>query len=259
MQPVLHVHAFEDNYIWLIRGNSRSHAAIVDPGDAEPVLRELTNLGLTPAAILLTHHHGDHTGGVAGLLQRFPATPVYGPALEAIEGITHPLDDGDIVLLPSLELKFSVLHVPGHTRGHVAYCGHGWLFCGDTLFSAGCGRLFEGTAEQMYQSLCRLAALPTDTLVYCAHEYTLPNLRFAQTVEPENADIPDYRNEVESLRARKIPSVPSTLARELAVNPFLRSHVSTVRDSAERRAGKPLADDTSVFREVRRWKDGFRG
>lgn len=259
MQPVLHVPAFEDNYIWLIRGASHSHVAIVDPGDATPVLHTLAALGLTPVAILITHHHGDHTGGVADLLRHFPGIAVYGPVLEGIAGVTQLLGDGDRVELAELGVEFLVMHLPGHTRGHIAYYGHGWLFCGDTLFSAGCGRLFEGTAEQMHSSLNRLAALPGKTLVYCAHEYTLANLRFARAVEPDNAAIADYRHEVESLRAGKMPSVPSTLERELEVNPFLRSRTQAVREAAERQAGRSLPNETSVFAAIRKWKDGFRG
>ncbi len=198
MQPVLHVRAFEDNYIWVIRGNSRTYAALVDPGDAAPVLAALPRLGITPVAILCTHHHADHVGGIPELLEHFPGLPVYGPAHENIDTLTQHLHDNDEVRLPELGLNFRVLEVPGHTRGHIAYFGHGWLFCGDTLFSAGCGRLFEGTAAQMHTSLSRLAGLPGDTRVYCAHEYTQANLRFAQTVEPENADIAAYRREARS-------------------------------------------------------------
>ena len=259
MQPVLHVRAFEDNYIWVIRGNSQTHAALVDPGDAAPVLAALTRLGITPTAILCTHHHGDHVGGIPELLQLFPRLPVYGPAHENIDTLTHPLHDGDDVRLPDLGLDFNVLEVPGHTRGHLAYYGHGWLFCGDTLFSAGCGRLFEGTAAQMYASLTRLVALPGDTQVYCAHEYTLANLRFAQAVEPDNADIAAYRHEVEARRAQDEPTVPSTLKRELRINPFLRTAVPEVRAKVEKHAGISLPDSLSVFAAVRRWKDNFRG
>jgi len=259
MQPVLHVRAFEDNYIWVIRGNSRTHAALVDPGDAAPVLAALSGLGIQPAAILCTHHHGDHVGGIPELLQHFPALPVYGPAHENIETLTHPLDDNDEVLLPDLDLKLRVLEVPGHTRGHLAYYGHGWLFCGDTLFSAGCGRLFEGTAAQMHSSLARLAALPGDTQVYCAHEYTLANLRFAQAVEPDNADIATYRRTVEARRSRDEPTVPSRLQQELRINPFLRCAVPEVRAKVEKHAGIPLPDSLSVFAAVRSWKDNFRG
>ncbi len=259
MQPVLHVRAFEDNYIWVIRGNSRTHALLVDPGDAAPVLAALSRLAITPVAILCTHHHGDHVGGIPELLQRFPGLPVYGPANENIDTLTHRLRDADEVRFPDLGLIFRVLEVPGHTRGHLAYFGHGWLFCGDTLFSAGCGRLFEGTAAQMHTSLTRLAALPGDTLVYCAHEYTLANLRFAQVVEPDNADIAAYRRAIEALRARDEPSLPATLEQELRINPFLRSAELEVRTQAEKHAGIALPDSLSVFTAVRRWKDNFRG
>jgi len=259
MHPVLHVPAFEDNYIWLIRGDSADHTALVDPGDAAPVLDALARLALTPAAILCTHHHGDHTGGIEELKHRFPGLPVYGPGNENITGITHVLNDGDRLDLPALGLRFEVLAVPGHTRGHITYYGHGWLFCGDTLFSAGCGRLFEGTPQQMQRSLARLAALPGDTLVYCAHEYTRANLRFAQTVEPDNPAIHRYTSEVDERRARDEPTIPSTIALERAINPFLRWDSPAVRQAAERHSGTALSDDSEVFAAIRRWKDGFRG
>jgi len=258
MQPVLHVPAFEDNYIWLIRGQSTRQAAIVDPGDAEPVVEALERHGLTPVAILCTHHHGDHTGGNNDLLEKYGNLEIYGPGDENIPGRTHIVRDGDHLNLDSLGVELEVLRVPGHTRGHVAYFGQGWLFCGDTIFSAGCGRLFEGTAAQMHASLTRLAALPGDTKIYCAHEYTRANLRFAAAVEPNSTQIANYRSEVENLRARDEPTVPSTLARELEINPFLRSHVPAVRAAAENHAGRPLADPEAVFAEVRRWKDNFR-
>jgi len=259
MKPVLHVPAFEDNYIWLIRGNSSQQVAIVDPGDAEPVRAALAQWALEPAAILCTHHHGDHTGGIPDLAHAFPGLPVYGPGNENITGITHPVRDGDNIDLPALDVRLSVLGVPGHTRGHLAYYGHGWLFCGDTLFSAGCGRLFEGTALQMHESLSRLAALPNTTLVFCAHEYTVANLRFARTVEPGNQDIQSWTHDAERLVAHNEPTVPSTIAREQAINPFLRSEQPEVRLAAERRAGHPLPDPVSVFATIRQWKDNFRG
>jgi hydroxyacylglutathione hydrolase len=258
MQPVLHVRAFEDNYIWLVRGTSATQVALVDPGDAAPVLAALPRLGLTPAAILCTHHHGDHTGGIGDLKRHYPDLPVYGPGDENIAGITHPVRDGDMLRLEMLGLHLEVLGVPGHTRGHLAYHGHGWLFCGDTLFSAGCGRLFEGTPAQMHASLARLAALPDETLVYCAHEYTLPNLRFALAVEPDNPAIQAWWHEAEAMRAQDQPTVPTTLALEHATNPFLRSDMVAVRAAAEKYAGKSLFDSVSVFTAVRHWRDNFR-
>jgi len=259
MEPVLHVPAFEDNYIWLVRGTSARHVAVVDPGDAQPVSTALRRLALTPVAILCTHHHGDHVGGVPDLVREYPDLPVYGPGDENIAGITHPVGDGDRVVLTDLGLDLEVIAVPGHTRGHLAYFGHGCLFCGDTLFSAGCGRLFEGSAQQMHDSLSRLAALPGTTLVYCAHEYTLANLRFAATVEPGNEDIAAWAREAGALIARQRPSIPSTLERERAVNPFLRAAHPDVQQAAERHAGHPLPDEVAVFAAIRQWKDRFRG
>ena len=258
MTSVLHVCAFEDNYIWLVRGLSGDRVAIVDPGDAEPVLEELARLKLKPTAILCTHHHGDHVGGIADITAHF-ALPVFGPARENIRGITHPVREGDSVSLPELGLRLQVMELPGHTAGHIAYYGDGMLFCGDTLFSAGCGRLFEGTAEQMCNSLRRLADLPPDTRVYCAHEYTESGLRFALAVEPGNADIRAYQESVSDLRQCSLPSLPSTIGREKAVNPFLRSGVPAVRASAQQFAHHALETDCEVFAALRRWKDGFRG
>jgi hydroxyacylglutathione hydrolase len=257
MPTVLHVPAFEDNYIWLIPGNDPRRVAIVDPGDAEPVLARLERDGLIPAAIVITHHHGDHAGGIADLAARYPI-PVYGPARENIPGVTHALGDGDRVRLESLGREFEVLAVPGHTTGHIAYYGHGWLFCGDTLFSAGCGRLFEGTAEQMHASLARLKRLPDATEVYCAHEYTAANLRFALTVEPGNGDAQRHRDTVRQWREADRPSLPSTIGLEKRINPFLRAHEPAVRAAAERQSGQRLDNEVEVFAAVRRWKDTFR-
>ncbi len=258
MTDVLHARAFEDNYIWLIRGKSPDRVAIVDPGDAEPVLAALEKQRLTPAAILCTHHHGDHVGGVEDILKHYKV-PVYGPARERIPAVTRKLQDGDHLDLPDLGLGFDVLDVPGHTAGHIAYYGAGMLFCGDTLFSAGCGRLFEGTAEQMLTSLSRFAALPEATRVYCGHEYTEANLRFALTVEPDNADASNYRERARALRRQNLPTLPSTIGLERRVNPFLRSGQAGVRRSAEKQAGRALVSELEVFAAVRRWKDGFRG
>jgi hydroxyacylglutathione hydrolase len=258
MTEVLHVRAFEDNYIWLIRGKSPDHVAIVDPGDADPVLEALEKQRLKPAAILCTHHHGDHVGGVADILKEYPI-PVYGPARERISTLTHRLKDNDHISIPELDLEFDVLDVPGHTAGHIAFVGGGMLFCGDTMFSAGCGRLFEGTAEQMHASPSRFAALPEATRVYCGHEYTEANLRFALAVEPNNADSLAYRDKARALRAQNLPTLPSTIGLERRVNPFLRSGQAGVRRSAEKQAGRNLVSEVEVLAAIRRWKDGFRG
>ena len=258
MANVLHVPAFQDNYIWLIRGKSPDKVAIVDPGDADPVLAALEKQRLQPAAILCTHHHGDHVGGVEDILKQY-SVPVYGPARERIPTLPHRLKDGDRVRLSELDMEFEVLDIPGHTAGHIAYFGGGMLFCGDTLFSAGCGRLFEGTAEQMHASLSRLAALPETTLIFCGHEYTEANLRFAQAVEPDNPDIRPYQDQVLAQRLQQLPTLPSTIGRERRVNPFLRSAQPGVRQAAEEQAGQGLRSDVEIFAAVRRWKDGFRG
>ncbi len=247
--------AFEDNYIWLLR-EGRS-IAVVDPGDDAPVLRYLEGNDARLSAILITHHHGDHTGGVAGLVMRYPV-PVFGPAEEEIPGITTPLREGDSVALPGFQARLRVLAVPGHTRGHIAYHGDGALFCGDTLFACGCGRLFEGSAEQMWGSLAKLAALPGDTLVYCAHEYTEANIRFALAVEPGNAALLSRRDRVEKLRADNLASVPFRLSDEWSTNPFLRSAEPDVAKSAGRHCKRQLSRPVDVFAALREWKNVFR-
>jgi len=258
MDSVLHVCAFEDNYIWLIRGRSPDRVAIVDPGDAEPVLAALEKKHFQPVVILCTHHHGDHVGGIEDILRNY-SVPVYGPARERIPAITHRLKEGDRVSLPELSLEFDVLDVPGHTAGHIAYYGAAMLFCGDTMFSAGCGRLFEGTPEQMYASLSKLAALPEETRIYCAHEYTEANLRFAAAVEPDNPDIQAHREWTRIVRARNQPTLPSTIGLEKRINPFLRADSPSARQAAETRCGQALDSGTEVFATLRRWKDNFGG
>ncbi len=258
MVNVLHVPAFKDNYIWLIRGETGNGVAIVDPGDAEPAIRALEREQLRPQAIFCTHHHNDHVGGVAELARRY-AIPVYGPAHEPIPAITHRLEDGSRLELAELGLRFEAIATPGHTRGQINYYGHSLLFCGDTLFSAGCGRLFEGTAEQMHASLSRLAALPEDTKVYCGHEYTEANLRFSLAVEPDNRDAREHLERVRAWRAQDHPSLPSTIGLERRINPFLRSAAPSVRKAAQNHAQQTLDSETEVFATIRRWKDGFRG
>ena len=252
--------AFADNYIWMLHDGS--NAIVVDPGDAQPVFDALARHKLQLAAILVTHHHPDHTGGVAALHAATGAA-VHGPARERIPEPFTPYSQGDIA--EALGLRFEVIDVPGHTAGHIAYflpAGEGrapLLFCGDTLFSGGCGRLFEGTPAQMLASLDALAALPSDTRVCCAHEYTLANLRFAQAVEPGNADLTHYNAHCESLRAQGQPTLPSHLATERLINPFLRSREATVlravRNHAELSADAAEAD---VFAALRQWKNDFR-
>lgn len=249
------VPAFNDNYIWFVCDTGRRHVAIVDPGDAAPVLAALERERLEPVAILITHHHADHVGGVAELKHRFPLLTVYGPARERIPHIDVRLKQGDVVELRAVGARFEVLDVPGHTAGHIAYYGDGALFCGDTLFAGGCGRVFDGTHEQLADSLQRIATLPADTRVYCAHEYTLDNLGFAKWVEPDNAALLAREEAALALRHDGRPTVPSTLAEELATNPFMRLEAPTVIAAAEARAGQPLQGAREVFYAIRQWKD----
>ncbi len=255
MIEVLHVEAFEDNYIWLICGQNRE-VVIVDPGDETPVLKQLTSSNLKPIAILCTHHHYDHVSGAAEIARQYQI-PVYGPATENITAVNKPLNGGDHVDFPTLDLTLQVLSVPGHTSGHIAYFGQDMLFCGDTLFSGGCGRLFEGTAEQMAKSLAKFAELPDKTRVYCAHEYTLANLEFAQAVEPENKHISELITTTRAKRAHFKPSLPSNIALEKQINPFLRIHEKSVINAAEVYSKQQLVSDVAVFAAIRRWKDDF--
>ena len=254
MIEIIPVPAFADNYIWLLRQGR--HVAVVDPGDAEPVLAHLRAHDLTLVAILNTHHHADHVGGNAALLERFDV-PVFGPEREAIPGVTHRLRQGESIRVPELGVGYAVIDVPGHTAGHIAYVGEGVVFCGDTLFACGCGRLFEGTPAQMHASLAKLAALPGDTRAYCAHEYTLANIRFARAVEPDNAALRARESQESAKRGQGLPTVPSTMALECATNPFLRSSEPAVIAAAQAHVGRALDDPVEVFTVLRAWKNSF--
>jgi len=254
MLNVVPISAFRDNYIWVIR--NAQFAAVVDPGDATPVLDYLRRERLQLAAILNTHHHADHVGGNAELLAHC-SVPVFGPSRENIATVTRPLSEGDTVDLPELTARFAVLDVPGHTAGHIAYYGANSLFCGDTLFGCGCGRLFEGSAAQLYASLQKLAKLPDGTAVYCAHEYTLANIAFAQAVDPGNRELQERKTRDAASRARGLPTLPSTLALEMATNPFLRCDEPAVVQAASAVAGEALTEPVQVFSVLREWKNRF--
>lgn len=250
--------AFQDNYLWLLHDAQR--ALVVDPGDAGPVQAFLAANGLQLDAILVTHHHPDHTGGVDALREATGAR-VYGPARERIPEPFQRLSGGDAIDV--LGLRFEILDVPGHTAGHIAYYCPAWqgaplVFCGDTLFSGGCGRLFEGTAAQMFDSLARLAALPGDTRVCCTHEYTLGNLKFATAVEPGNSQLSLYRQQCELMRLNGKPTLPSSIALEQAINPFLRTRQPAVAQAAHAYDGADPADPVAVFAALRQWKNEFR-
>ena len=246
--------AFEDNYIWLLR-DADGRALIVDPGEAAPVLAALADAP-APHAILLTHHHGDHVGGVPELSRHWPGIPVFAPHDERIPFATRRVGDGDRVDIGPW--RFEVLEIPGHTASHIAFHGEGLLFCGDTLFSLGCGRLFEGTPAQMLASLRTLAALPDATRVCCGHEYTVANAAFALAVDPGNAVLRERASQARTMRNAGQPTLPSTLAEERACNPFLRSSETAVRTAVEAHAGRRLDGAIDAFAELRRWKDGFR-
>lgn len=247
--------AFQDNYIWLLATASGA-SVVVDPGESGPVLKAAAE-GLDPVAILLTHHHPDHVGGARQLADHF-GIPCHGPDDERIDAPVRAVGEGDHVAIEPLGLVLSVMAIPGHTRSHIAFHGDGYLFCGDTLFSLGCGRLFEGSPAQMLASLDRLAALPGDTGVYCGHEYTQANGRFACAAEPDNPARDRRLQEVAALRAEGRPSLPSTLASERDCNPFLRIDQPALRRRLDERLGRPARDRVEAFATLRQWKDDFR-
>lgn len=256
---IIPLNAFEDNYIWVLR--TEGHCAVVDPGDAAPVLAWLEQSGDRLSAILITHHHQDHTGGIADLTTHH-AVPVFGPSREVIPGVTHPLADGDVLAVPGLDTALEVLEVPGHTRGHIAYYGAklppaGALFCGDTLFGCGCGRLFEGTPAQMLTAMKRFSALPDHTAIYSAHEYTASGIRFAATVEPDNEAVELRGGEVTLQRSRNQPTVPFTLAEEKATSPFLRWQAPAVIAAVTQRLGHTPRSEEETFAAIREWRDRF--
>ena len=256
---VIALPTFTDNYIWVLSHAGR--VAVVDPGDANPVLEYLAKTGDRLCAVLITHYHPDHIGGIAEIIAHHPA-PVYGPASENIAGVSHPLHGGEHIHLPDIDCKFEVMSLPGHTLGHIAYYGPGIgeagaVFSGDTLFAAGCGRLFEGTPAQMLDSLTKLAVLPAPTFVYCAHEYTAANLRFALAVEPDNPAIQARSKEVAAIRAAGGYTVPTRIDRELETNPFLRSAAPAVRAAAAARLGHSPRDAVEIFAAIREWKNHF--
>ena len=258
-QPLpLAVAAFNDNYLWLIPNQAHNAAWVVDPGDAQPILSACQAHGLKLEGILLTHHHADHQGGVEDLLQAYPGLPVYGPDQGRCR-ITHPARADQPISLFNDELHMHSFAVPGHTLDHIAYYEptQGWLFCGDTLFSAGCGRVFEGSMAQMLDALNTIKALPDATQIYCAHEYTLANLAFAAQVEPHNQAIQRHTAHCQAQRDQGLPTLPSNLAREKNINPFLRCDQATVRASVEAHSKQSCPDEASVFAALRLWKDRF--
>lgn len=255
MLSVLALPAFTDNYIWLIHNQ---HVALaVDPGDHQPVAKVIDQLGLRLLAILNTHHHADHVGGNLALYQRYGCA-IYGPATEPIPGLTHPLGENDQISFPDLGLCFQIISTPGHTLGHIAYYGAGNLFCGDTLFGCGCGRLFEGSPGQMHRSLSRLAPLPDNTLVFCAHEYTLSNIRFAKTVDGGNPALLLREQADREKWEQGMPTLPSTLELEKATNPFLRCHEASLAQAAETLSGHKPLNEVEIFAALRTAKDRFR-
>ncbi|HEV7821594.1 MAG TPA: hydroxyacylglutathione hydrolase [Burkholderiales bacterium] len=248
------VRAFQDNYVWTLR--TGSNAAVVDPGEAGPVLAYLREHKLNLTAILNTHHHADHVGGNAELLEHYPV-PVYGPYDDRIPTLSERVREGDKFTLPGFALELQVFEIPAHTRTHIAFYGGGMLFCGDTLFACGCGRLFEGTPANMHAALTKLGGLPGSTKVYCGHEYTLSNIKFARAVEAGNPALVQWEQVAAALRAKDEVTLPSTLEQELAANPFMRCSEPEVAAAASKHAGKALTDPVSVLAALRDWKNNF--
>jgi hydroxyacylglutathione hydrolase len=252
------IEIFDDNYVWVLQRDGSPKIAVVDPGDGLPVLRAVEERGLEIAAVLITHHHHDHIGGLEDIIHR-SRPEVWGPSGDAIRGVDQGIGQGESVTLPFLEVDLDVVGLPGHTRHHIGYLAPGFALVGDTLFAGGCGRVFEGTMEQMHDSLCRLASLPPNTEIYCAHEYTVSNLRFAHSVEPDNAAVRRRLTEARAARAGGSPTVPSMLAEELETNPFLRSDHAGLVEAAIEHSGRTLSPGAETFAVLRAWKDGWTG
>lgn len=256
MISIIPIRAFKDNYIWMMIEQTSNHAWVVDPGEAKPVMDALKNNSLKLSGILLTHHHADHSGGIQDLLDFAGEIPVVGGSKSPISSINRHIKQGDAIQCNSVTLK--AIEIPGHTLDHTAYHDGSVLFCGDTLFSAGCGRIFEGTASQMFSSLQSLAMLPDNTLIYCGHEYTLSNLLFAQHVEPDNQDILRRIPIVEHVLAKNGCTLPSRMGEERKINPFLRCDKPSVIQAVEKYAGQKLANIVDVFHHLREWKNSFK-
>ncbi|MGJ8681498.1 hydroxyacylglutathione hydrolase [Paraglaciecola sp.] len=252
---VFAIKAFNDNYIWCV--HNQEFCIVVDPGDAGPVLEFCHTHNLTLCGVLITHHHWDHTDGLDSLIRINPQLSIYGPNSHKISQVTQTLVEGQSLNIRQLDLNLSILEVPGHTLDHIAYYSEVGLFCGDTLFSVGCGRLFEGSPEQMFNSLSKLNELPAQTKIYCTHEYTLANITFAQAVEPNNKDLAAYKLWAEKQRQQGQATLPSSLANELAVNPFLRCNQTEVVQGVEQNANQKLNSEQDVFTALRKWKDNF--
>ncbi len=256
---ILHIPAFNDNYIWLIKESNSSTCVVVDPGDAEVVKQRLSDMACQLSAILITHHHADHIGGVEALLNTYPQARVYAPKNGQYHFPHQSVAEGEQITPEGLSHSFTVIEVPGHTLDHVAYLNlnHHQLFIGDTLFAAGCGRLFEGSAEQMHQSISKLKTLEPSTQIYSAHEYTQANVKFALAVEPDNQALLAYQKQTSKLRQLGLPTLPSSIEQQLAVNPFLRCDKTSVKSAVEMHTAQPLNNEIAVFAGLRSWKDSF--
>lgn len=254
MLTILPVPALTDNYVWLLKSSSGPETIILDPGEAEPVINAISQQQLKPIAILNTHQHYDHVNGIKSLVETYQL-PVYGSSAEFVPCLTHDLKDKQSVFVDSAFPEFEILNIPGHTAGHIAYLYEDKLFSGDTIFSAGCGRLLGGTAEQLFDSIQQLCRLPKHTKIYATHEYTEQNLLFAKLIEPENEALISYQQEVRQLRKQGQVTLPTTIEQELAINPFLRCEQPAVKESVSRYAERDLIEPKEVFAALRIWKD----